>query len=319
MSELLILDFNKKHINTYHNQADSYEPATLPKESKTTLKLPQFLLKKLHQQEEILFKSERTGNYLAIGKPADAKSIALQSNDYLSIAQHPDIVNAQIKALESQKKSSVMSAVFLGENSKQAEFESEMALFTGMPSAVLCQSGWAANVGLMQVIADKNIPVYIDMFTHMSLWEGVKQTGAPTHPFRHNNSQHLESLIKKHGPGVVLTESIFSTTGVVAPLKDIIAVANRYECISVVDESHSLGTHGTHGAGLVEELGLSNQVHFITASLAKAFAGRAGIILGPTEICKRTPFLAFPAIFSSALLQHEVEGLNRNLKTYSEQ
>lgn len=271
--------------------------------------LPSFLKNKLEQQESILYKSQQTGDYLAVGRSANARSITLQSNDYLDISQHENIRNAQVACLQEKTKSTVMSAVFLGEDSKQAEFETAMATFADMPSAVLCQSGWAANVGLMQVIADATIPVYIDMFTHMSLWEGVKQTGAPVYAFRHNDVKHLESQLKKHGAGVVLTESIFSTTGVVAPLRDIIRISNQYNCISVVDESHSLGTHGPQGAGLVAELGLSQQVHFITSSLAKAFAGRAGVILGPKEVCERLPFLAFPAIFSSAMLPYEIEGL----------
>ena len=182
-------------------------------EKRISPNFPDFLKRKLERQEDILYKSEKTGNYLAVGRSADARSIALQSNDYLDISQHESIRQAQLDSLQKKSNSTVMSAVFLGDDSKQAMFEIAMAKFAHMPSAVLCQSGWAANVGLMQVIADETTPVYIDMFTHMSLWEGVKQTGAPVHAFRHNDVKHLESLLKKHGAGVVLTESIFSTTG----------------------------------------------------------------------------------------------------------
>jgi len=299
----------KKYYPTGQHNGGALLPSHWEDRERPSPSLPCFLQQKLEHQESILYKSQLTGNYLAVGRSADARSITLQSNDYLDISQHESIRRAQVASLQNKSKSTVMSAVFLGEDSKQAEFESAMARFSYMPAAVLCQSGWAANVGLMQVIADETIPVYIDMFTHMSLWEGVKQTGAPVHAFRHNDVRHLESLLKKNGAGVVLTESIFSTTGVVAPLREIVRVANLYDCISVVDESHSLGTHGPQGAGLVAELGLSSQVHFITSSLAKAFAGRAGVILGSKEVCERLPFLAFPAIFSSAMLPYEIDGL----------
>lgn len=304
---------NLPFIKTFHNgtfiklDGRVKEPTTWPR-------LPSFLQQKIEHQNSVLYKSKQTGDYLAVGRPANARSIVLQSNDYLDISQHASICRAQIESLQDNAKSTVMSAVFLGEDSKQAKFEAAMAGFSKMPAAVLCQSGWAANVGLMQVITDPSIPVYIDMFAHMSLWEGVKQTGAPVHAFRHNDVKHLESLLKKHGAGVILTESIFSTTGVVAPLRKIVQLANAYNCVSVVDESHSLGTHGPQGAGLVAELGLSHQVHFITSSLAKAFAGRAGIILGAKAVCQRLPFLAFPAIFSSAMLPYEIEGLMATLK-----
>jgi len=121
-------------------------------------------------------------------------------------------------------------------------------------------------------------------------------------------------LINEHGQGIILLDSLYSTNGDIAPLLDIIDIANRHNCISVVDESHSLGTHGPHGAGLVASLGLSHKVHFITASLAKAFAGRAGIIICSRHFAKYYPYMAYPAIFSSALLSHEIAGLRATLE-----
>jgi CAI-1 autoinducer synthase len=211
-----------------------------------------------------------------------------------------------------------MSAVFMHAGSDKSKFEEEIAGFTGFESAILCQSGWAANVGLMQVIADKDTPVYIDFFTHMSLWEGINTAHATPYAFRHNDPDHLERLIRENGPGIVLVDSLYSTIGDIAPLREIVGVANRHGCVMVVDESHSLGTHGDHGAGLVQECGLTDQVHFITGSLAKAFAGRAGIILAPKHFAKYYPYLAYPAIFSSALLPYEIAGLRTTLEVIRE-
>jgi len=207
-----------------------------------------------------------------------------------------------------------MSAVFMHDGSDKAIFEADIAGFAGFESAILCQSGWAANVGLMQVIADSSTPVYIDFLTHMSLWEGIKSAGAPFHTFLHNDAAHLEKLIQRHGQGIILVDSLYSTTGDIAPLADIVDIANRYNCISVVDESHSLGTHGPEGRGLVAALGLTDRVHFITGSLAKAFAGRAGIIFCSKRFAQCYPYMAHPAIFSSALLPHEIAGLAATLK-----
>lgn len=275
---------------------------------------PDFVEKRLRLCDDEIFKPRKNKKPLVLGNlQPDANSVMLQSNDYLNISNHPHIRNAQLDVLGKMSHEPVMSAVFLHETSDLHVFEKKMAAFAGFESAILCQSGWAANVGLMQVIADSTVPVYIDFFTHMSLWEGIKGSGAVPYAFRHNDAGHLERLINEHGQGIVLVDSLYSTMGDVAPLREIIDIANRYDCVSVVDESHSLGTNGEHGSGLVNELGLTGKVHFITASLAKAFAGRAGIILCSSKFARYYPYMAYPAIFSSALLPHEIAGLNATI------
>lgn len=277
--------------------------------------LSDFVDKKFKAAYEESIKPRKNGKPLVLGNRVPGPySVVLQSNDYLNISKHPDIVHAQIAVLENSCKELVMSAVFLHEGSEKFLLEKAMANFTGFESSVLCQSGWAANVGLLQIIAEENSPVYIDYFAHMSLWEGIKTAGAVPYPFRHNDVGHMERQIKEHGPGIVLVDSLYSTTGDIAPLRDIVDVAERYNCVSVIDESHSLGVYGYKGAGLVNELGLTDRVSFLTASLAKAFAGRAGIIFCPEQFAQYYPYMAFPAIFSSTLLPHEIVGLQTTLE-----
>lgn len=278
------------------------------------LHIPDFLEERLKAFEEESINPRRNGKPLVLGKKPGAGAIILQSNDYLHVSRHPDILHAQTAMLERTRQEPVMSAVFLHEGSDKDLFETSMAAFAGFESSILCQSGWAANVGLMQVIADKNTPVYIDFFTHMSLWEGIKTSGATAYAFMHNDTGHLEKLVQQHGKGIILVDSLYSTTGDFAPLVVIIDIANRYDCVSVVDESHSLGTYGPHGAGLVASLGLTGRVHFITGSLAKAFAGRAGIIFSSKHFARCYPYMAYPAIFSSAILPYEIAGLSATLK-----
>ena len=282
---------------------------------KSKIEFPEFLEKKLQVCDDELFKPRKNKKPLVIGSVTpEAGAIILQSNDYLNISGHPYIREALLEVIQKAGNEPVMSAVFLHEGSDKYYFEQAMAEFAGFESSILCQSGWAANVGLIQVIADQTTPVYIDFFTHMSLWEGVKISGATPYAFRHNDPAHLERLINERGQGIVLVDSLYSTNGDIAPLVEIVEIANRYYCITVVDESHSLGTHGPHGAGLVASLDLTGKVDFITASLAKAFAGRAGIIICSKKFAKYYPYLAFPAIFSSALLSYEIAGLRATLE-----
>ena len=183
---------------------------------------------------------------------------------------------------------------------------------------MLSQSGYAANVGLIQVIADDQTPVYLDSLAHMSLWEGVRAANATGHAFRHNDPEHLARLAQRHGPGLVIVDSVYSTTGAVCPLERMVQVAEQHGCMILVDESHSLGTHGPQGRGLCAALGLTHRVHFLTASLAKAFAGRAGVFTVPESLRAYMVAHSFPGIFSSCLLPHEIAGLAATLDVIRE-
>ena len=167
-----------------------------------------------------------------------------------------------------------MSAVFLQQDSPQHLLESKFARLLGSEDAIVTQSGWIANVGLVQTLAGPGVPVYLDMQAHASLWEGVLAAGATPVVFRHNDVEHLARQLGRHGPGVIAVDAVYSTNGSVAPLPELADIAGDTGCVLIVDESHSLGTHGPRGAGLVAALGLQDNVHFRTASLAKAFAGR---------------------------------------------
>ncbi|MFD3555935.1 aminotransferase class I/II-fold pyridoxal phosphate-dependent enzyme [Streptomyces goshikiensis] len=133
--------------------------------------------------------------------------------------------------------------------------ERALATHMGAPAGILCQSGWAANTGLLQALARPGMPVYIDVLAHMSLWEGARIAGATVHRFRHNDIAHLRRRIGDTGPGIILVDSLYSTDGSVCPIPEAAEVAEETGCVLVVDESHSLGTHGARGEGMVFELG----------------------------------------------------------------
>lgn len=253
------------------------------------------------------------GRSLVHGRDPGPDAVRLNGNDYLAITGHPAIAQAQTSAIHHDAEFVIQSGSFLLETHPVRTFEKRMAGWIGKDDGVLCQSGYAANMGLLQCIADPQTPVYIDMLAHTSLWEGARRAGAPAYPFRHNDVEHLRRLIAKHGPGLVVVDSVYSTTGALAPLTDLVDAAEAGCCMILVDESHSLGTHGPEGAGLCRELGLSHRVHFITASLAKAFAGRAGYFNIPAGLRNYVLSTSYHNMFSSCLLPHEVAGLNATL------
>lgn len=271
----------------------------------------------LHQRIERDFATrwnqQWNGRFILHGRAQTQNSVRLDGNDYLGITGHPDIVKAQAHALRHDAEFAIQSSVFLHGEHPVRQLERGLAQWMGKEDGLICQSGYAANLGLLQGIADASTPVYIDSLAHTSLWEGARAAKAPAQPFRHNDPAHLARLVARHGPGVVVVDSVYSTTGALCPLADMVEVSRRAGCMIVVDESHSLGTHGDHGAGLCAQLGLTEQVHFITASLAKAFAGRAGYFTMPAAM--RHYFLSesYPSIFSSCLLPHEIAGLAATL------
>ena len=253
------------------------------------------------------------GKCILHGRNPGPDSIRLDGNDYLNISGHPEIVSAQIATLRRDNDSVIQSGAFLLDAHPSRRLEASMAAWIGKEDGFICQSGYAANVGLLQAIADEKTPVYLDTLAHTSLWEGVRAARALAHPFRHNDPAHLSRMIARNGPGVVVVDSVYSTTGALCPLVEMVEVAEQHGCTILVDESHSLGTHGPQGAGLCAELGLVDRVHFITASLAKAFAGRAGFFTVPAELRYYVLHHSYPNIFSSCLLPHEIAGLAATL------
>jgi CAI-1 autoinducer synthase len=274
----------------------------------------------LHLRERVDAYNERMREgHLVVGRVPGREAVQLWSNDYLGLGGHPDIVKAQVDLLQSESEGVYMSAVFLNETSLQQQFEREMASYLKADAAVLCQSGWAANTGLVQALVDERTPVYLDQFAHASLWEGVLMAGAPAHAFRHNQPGHLERLIKRYGPGLILVDAVYSAYGTICPLAEITEVSERTGSILVVDESHAIGVYGEKGEGLVHAMGLTDRVQYRTFSLSKAFATRAGMVAGPARVMSYFPYEARPAIFSSAVLQHEVAGLAATLKVIKEE
>lgn len=274
-------------------------------------KLPEFVQRRVDKFHNERVAIDWGGRHILRGRQATDSDLKLQSNDYLAIAGHPAIVEAQREALASGGLGMMMSALFQQHaDDPLHRVEGELARAVGSEDGILAQSGFAANVGLIQSIAGDRVPVYIDMLAHASLWEGIRSAGARGVSVLHNDMTHLERQVMRNGPGVIVVDAVYSTNGSVAPLVEIAQLAHEHGCVLVVDESHSLGTHGARGEGLVASLGLNHRVHFITASLAKAYCSRAGFIACTTAFKDYFGCESLPAIFSSSLLPHELAGLS---------
>jgi CAI-1 autoinducer synthase len=285
-------------------------------ESDAAVRGPQLsprLQQRIESQFAARLRDEWGGKFVTHGRQPRSDDVRLDGNDYLAITGHPDIVQAQLASLRSDREFVLQSGVFQLEGAGAWQLERALCGWLGVADGLLCQSGYTANLGLLQVVADRETPVYMDSLAHMSLWEGARAAQAPVHPFRHNDPAHLAKVMERHGAGLVVVDSVYSTTGALCPLRDIVEAVERSGSMILVDESHSVGTHGPEGAGLCALLGLTQRVQFITFSLAKAFAGRAGFFSMPAELRNYLMCHSFPSIFSSCLLPHEVAGLRATL------
>ena len=258
------------------------------------------------------------GRNLFLGRTPKRGEILMVSSDYLSLANHRRVVDAQIEELQRVGNGMMMSGLLVQqERSPNRILERELADFLKAEDCIVCQSGYTANAGLVQSLASKEVPIYIDSLAHMSFYAGIRRVEISVVPFRHNSMDSLEKRVAAYGPGIILVDSVYSTIGTVCPLQSVAEISQRFECVLVVDESHSLGTHGPRGKGMVVDKKLTGKVHFRTASLAKAFCGRGGIIAGNAREIDFIRFKAHPFIFSAAMLPHEVAGFRAILELIS--
>lgn len=260
---------------------------------------------------------EWSGRHPMKGRTPWPGAVQMRTNDYLSIAGDPRIIDAEINMLKTHGHGDAVSRVWLHqEKDISRSFEVRLAQLMGAEDAVLASSGYTANLGLIQAIANKDTVIYADRKAHMSLWEGIKSSGATPHPFRHNDPNHLAHLISLNGPGLVIVDALYSTDGAVCRLADMLDVAEAGGCAMVLDETHSFGAQGPNGAGLAAALGLAHRIHFRTLGMSKAVASRGGAIVCSRRNAEFFRYEAFPAIFSTGVLQHEVAGYSAVLDIF---
>ena len=244
-------------------------------------------------------------------------ALNLKDNDYLLLAGDERLNRAQADDLLEQGSGLQMSGVYLrpGTSDPRARLERELAAFLGLGGATLCQSGYEANAGLMQVLLSSHVrnrpTIFLDQYAHMSFHAGIQGAHGRSYLFRHNDPASLERLVRaraKNG-GVIVVDSLYSTMGTFAPLIAVSEIARNYDCLLVVDESHSLGLFGPDGSGIcaLEKV----KPDFITASLAKAFGFGGGFVaFREPQVDGFFRYVSLPAIFSSVMSPHTaVRGL----------
>lgn len=240
----------------------------------------------------------------------------LASNDYLGLASDSRIQEAMIGAIQEYGSSMCGTPVATGHTTIMAELERRLARFTGLEAALVFPSCYQANMALFPAIVTEADVVIVDHYAHASLAHGIKGCGSKIKPFLHNNMEHLEKQLassRQFRQIFVVTESVFSTEGSVAPLDSVVELCQRYDAIPIVDDSHGLGVLGETGRGILESKKISQYPGIYTASLGKALANSGGMIAGPRALIDWLRYSCPGLIFSTALPPACVGGLLRTL------
>jgi len=236
----------------------------------------------------------------------DKKSyIDFSSNDYLGLSQHPKLILVSQKAIVEFGTSSSASRLLSGDLELHHRLEESLAAFKNKEAALVFNSGYQANTGIIPALYRKGDCIFLDRLAHASLIDGINLSGARSFRFRHNDMEHLESLLKKERvnfrKALIVTESIFSMDGDKASLKDIAALKSKYNCEIFLDEAHATGIFGKNGSGLAEEEGVTEKTDFIMGTFSKALGSFGAYLATSRKIADYLVNTCRSFIYSTAL------------------
>lgn len=231
-----------------------------------------------------------------------ARATHFSSNDYLGLAQHPQVIAAFQQAAARYGVGGESSTLVAGYTDIHREFEQAFASFVGRPAAVLYATGYMANCGVVSVLADNSRPVIADKFIHASLVDAIRLSSATLHRYPHNNVARAESLLGEHPNALLITDSVFSMHGDLAPLDQLASLAQQHQATLLVDDAHGIGVLGAHGAGAAEHFQLdANRLPVLVCPLAKAFGVMGAMVAGSESLIDRLVQHSRAYIYTSAL------------------
>ncbi len=229
------------------------------------------------------------------------------SNDYLNLSQHPDIVKAAMAGLKKYGFGSGASRLLSGTYDSHRQLERNIASFKKTESALVFNTGYAANTGIIDALAGKNWVVFSDELNHASIIDGARLSGADVKIYRHRDIKHLESLLNKNfksrktGRGLIVTDTVFSMDGDIAPLKDLVSLGEKFNTLLMIDDAHATGVIGKTGRGGLEHFGIKSKEIIQMGTLSKAAGCFGGFVAGNSELIDLLINRARSFIYSTSL------------------
>ncbi len=236
--------------------------------------------------------------------------INFSSNDYLSLSSY--ICAGEV--LSGSAAGTASSRLLTGNRAAHVELEKRTADFKGKPSALLFNSGYQANIGILSCMAGRKDVIFSDKLNHASILDGISLSRAKLYRYRHNDAEHLQYLLKKHRAdyrhSLIVTETVFSMDGDIAPLYEICLLKNKFKSMLMVDEAHATGLFGSTGSGMAEHLEVTGDIDIIMGTFSKALAGFGAYAACSEEIKDYLVNFCRSFIYSTSLPEYTV---NANL------
>ncbi len=241
----------------------------------------------------------------------------LSANDYLGLAHDPRLAAAAAAAAHRWGTGAGASRLVVGHFQLHQEVEERLAAFKGVEAAVIFSTGYMANVGTIAALVGPGDTVFCDRLNHASIYDGIRLSGAALARYPHRDLDRLEELLKQapaRGRRLIVTDSVFSVDGDLAPLTELAALKDRYGARLMIDEAHATGVLGPGGAGLAQALGLTDRVEVHMGTFSKALGSLGGYVAGDRRLIDYLHNKARSFIYSTALPPPVLGAIGRALE-----
>ncbi|MEO8104210.1 MAG: 8-amino-7-oxononanoate synthase [Betaproteobacteria bacterium] len=225
------------------------------------------------------------------------------SNDYLGLANHPKVVEAAMRALKRYGLGAGASHMVSGHMRAHHELEEKLAAYLGLPKALLFSSGYAANLGILTALAGRGDTIFADKLNHACLNDGALLSRATFKRYAHGDLGKLDALLLAAKPGgrkLIVSDAVFSMDGDIAPVPDLLSLAETHDALLVIDDAHGFGVLGYRGKGTLEHFNLKNERIVYMATLGKAAGGYGAFVAGHEDIVEWILQSARSYIFTTA-------------------
>jgi len=231
-------------------------------------------------------------------------TILAGTNNYLGLTFDPDCIAAGVAAMQAQGTGTTGSRMANGSYAAHGALEADLAEFFECANAMVFSTGYAANLGVLTAVLGKGDAVLLDADAHASLYDGCRMSEADIYRFKHNDVDSLERRIARLGDRanrcLIVVEGMYSVLGDCAPLKEMVAVKERYGASLLVDEAHSLGVFGEHGRGVAEAQGVLDKVDFIVGTFSKSLGAMGGFCVSPHDVLNLFRYVSRPFMFTAS-------------------
>ena len=250
------------------------------------------------------------------------KVLSFCSNDYLGLANHPDIINSFKQAVDKYGVGSGSAHLVSGHSAEHHALEEELANFMGTERALLFSTGYMANLGVVSALCDRHSEIYEDKINHASLLDAALLSRAKRIRYPHLDTNNLEERLTSSGSSnkFIISDGVFSMDGDLAPLDKLVSLAKNNNAMLMIDDAHGIGVLGKKGRGIVEHFNLdTKQVPIIVGTLGKAFGTAGAFVAGSDELIETLIQKSRSYIFTTAMPAAVAAATRQSLKIIEEE